>query len=68
MKFNLEIYFGSFTDPLKIENAQFGNCTEVYEVRSFLNNHDPFITIGDKIINKDKISMVIIKKVDNENN
>ena len=63
MKFNLEIYFGSLTDPLKLEKAQFGNCTEVYEVRSFLNNHDSFINIGNKIINKDKISMIVIEKV-----
>ena len=68
MKFNLEIYFGSLTDPLKLEKTQFGNCTEVYEVRSFLNNHDPFISIGNKIINKDKISMIVIEKVNNENN
>lgn len=68
MKFNLEIYFGGFTDPLKIEKVQFGNCTDIYEVRSLLNNHDPFINIGDKIINKDKISMIVIVKVDNENN
>ena len=67
MNFNLEIYFGSLTDPLKLENVQFGNCTDVYEVRSFLNNHDPFISVGDKIINKDKISMITIEKVNNEN-
>lgn len=62
MKFNLEIYFGSFTESLKLENVQFGNITEVYEVRSFLNNHDTFISVGDTIINKDKISMVVITK------
>jgi len=67
MKFNLEIYFGSLTDPLKLENVQFGNCTEVYEVRSLLNNNDHFISTGNKIINKDKISMIIIEKVNNEN-
>ena len=64
MKFNVSVYHVGQVLPTTFDRVVFPGCSTVAEVRSRLNGSNRLIDIGDRLINLDNVTQIIINEAE----